>query len=297
MKEMIVFSNPEFGDIGVIEIDGKPYFPAGDCAKLLGYANPRDAVIRHTKGVVKHDVLTGGGVQEVNFISESNLYRLIGHSKLPIAEKFENWIYMEVVPSIRQHGMYITEKTALEALETPEEFLARALIVAQETLRKRDERLSALEAENAQLAAHNKRMEIQLDKSNEYYSIKRVAALNGIHWAAISWRKLKAESMKSHYEVQKVFASSYGNVNAYHVDVWKRVYPKFIYGDGNAPKSSPPEIKKEKRFDVYQLNADGIRTGKPLSFAYSQQSDISSAIKRLKELNPHLNFEAVLTED
>lgn len=106
MNDLKVFSNTEFGELGVMIIDGKEYFPATQCAKLLGYVNAKDAVIRHCKGVVKHDLPTNGGKQEVNYIPEGDLYRLIVSSKLPSAEKFERWVFDEVLPSIRKTGGY-----------------------------------------------------------------------------------------------------------------------------------------------------------------------------------------------
>ena len=98
------FHNVEFGAIEILLIDGKPYFPATECAQTLGYANTKDAILRHCKGVVKHDLLTNGGVQTVNFIPEGDLYRLIIRSKLPAAERFEKWVFDEVLPSIRKHA-------------------------------------------------------------------------------------------------------------------------------------------------------------------------------------------------
>ncbi|MCM1227891.1 MAG: Bro-N domain-containing protein [Clostridium sp.] len=100
MNELKVFHNSEFGELGVLTIDGKEFFPANQCAKILGYSNPRDAVIRHCKpeGVVKHDGVsyttnqhgvTSQQITEIKYISEGNLYRLIVRSKLPAAEKFE----------------------------------------------------------------------------------------------------------------------------------------------------------------------------------------------------------------
>lgn len=108
MNDLKVFSNSEFGELGVMLIDGKEYFPAIHCAKILGYANPRDAIQKRckTEGVANCDVLTNGGKQSVKYISEGNLYRLIVSSKLPAAEKFERWVFDEVLPSIRQTGGY-----------------------------------------------------------------------------------------------------------------------------------------------------------------------------------------------
>ena len=107
MQEIQVFSNEEFGKIGIIQINDKEYFPAAECAKILGYSNSRDAILRHCKGVVKHDILTQGGNQEVNFIPEGDLYRLIVKSKLPSAEKFERWVFDEVLPTIRKTGGHV----------------------------------------------------------------------------------------------------------------------------------------------------------------------------------------------
>ena len=117
MNAMQVFKHTEFGEIGVIEIDGKPYFPSTDCARVLGYKNPHDAVIRHCKtdGVVKHEGVSHTTNQhgvtteqkvKMNYISEGNLYRLIAHSELPAAERFEQWVFDTVLPSIRKHGGY-----------------------------------------------------------------------------------------------------------------------------------------------------------------------------------------------
>lgn len=116
MNELQIFKNKDFGQIRTIEIDGKPYFVAGDVANALGYSNPRDAIIRHCKGVVKHDTPTGSGVQSISYIPEGDIYRLIIRSKLPSAERFERWIFDEVIPSIRQTGGYHIPQTYSEAL-------------------------------------------------------------------------------------------------------------------------------------------------------------------------------------
>lgn len=116
MNAMQVFQNSEFGELGVLEIDGKPYFPAAACAKALGYANTKDAIIRHCKGVVKHDLPTKGGIQATNFIPEGDLYRLITHSKLPAAERFEKWVFDEVLPTIRKTGSYRNQTAMMEKL-------------------------------------------------------------------------------------------------------------------------------------------------------------------------------------
>lgn len=113
MNELKVFENSEFGELGVLIIDGKEYFPATACAKTLGYKRPADAISQHCKGSVKHRVPTNGGEQEIKLISEGDLYRLIVHSKLPTAERFERWVFDEVLPSIRKQGGYAPDLTEL----------------------------------------------------------------------------------------------------------------------------------------------------------------------------------------
>ena len=106
MNDLQVFQNSEFGELRVLEQDGKPYFPATACAKVLGYKRPADAITARCKGSVKYRVPTNGGNQELKFIPEGDLYRLIVHSKLPAAERFEKWVFDEVLPSIRRTGSY-----------------------------------------------------------------------------------------------------------------------------------------------------------------------------------------------
>ena len=88
-----VFSSPEFGQMRILAENRKYLFCASDAATALGYSNPRSALQRHCKGVVKRDTLTSGGTQTLSYISEGDLYRLIVHSKLPGAEKFETSVY------------------------------------------------------------------------------------------------------------------------------------------------------------------------------------------------------------
>ena len=94
--------------IRVQVINGEPWFVAKDAARILGYANPRKAIGDHCKekGVTFRYPLTKGGVQKLKFINEGNLYRLIVNSTLPAAEEFEEWLFNEVLPSIRRKGYY-----------------------------------------------------------------------------------------------------------------------------------------------------------------------------------------------
>ena len=106
MNELKVFQNSEFGELGVLTIDGKEFFPATPCAKILGHENPARAIRKYCKGVTEMVTPTNGGNQATKFIPEGDLYRLIIRSKLPSAEKFERWVFDEVLPELRKNGSY-----------------------------------------------------------------------------------------------------------------------------------------------------------------------------------------------
>ena len=110
-QDLQLFESPVFGSIEILTLNGKEYFPATKVASILGYTNPRKAVRDHCVGSERfvHPLLTDGGTQNVEFIDEGNLYRLIIKSKLPQAQQFERWVFDEVLPMIRKTGMYITE--------------------------------------------------------------------------------------------------------------------------------------------------------------------------------------------
>ena len=148
MNELMTFSNPEFGDIRTIEEDGRVLFCGSDVAKALGYKNPSKVLSDHCKGVTKRYTPTTSGTQEMNFIPEGDIYRLAAKSELPGAVRFESWIFDEVLPSIRRTGGYIAGQNEL----SPEELMAKALMVAQKTLADREARISTLTVENTIMA-------------------------------------------------------------------------------------------------------------------------------------------------
>lgn len=138
MNHLQTFNHPLFGELPVIQVENKPYVGATAAAKMLGYVNVSDAIIRHTKkeGVVFHEVLTNGGKQNMKFISEGNLYRLITNSKLPNAEQFEEWVFDEVLPSIRKHGAYMTPDTIEKVLSDPDTIIQLATTLKQERAKR-----------------------------------------------------------------------------------------------------------------------------------------------------------------
>lgn len=128
--------------------NGNPLFCGNDVAQVLGYANPAKAVIDHCKGFLFWKPLeTAGGIQQVRFISEGDMYRLITSSKLPAAERFEKWVYDEVLPSIRKHGAYMTKQTLDKALTSPDFLiqLATKLKEEQEKVKELEPKAKALD--------------------------------------------------------------------------------------------------------------------------------------------------------
>ena len=152
MSEIKIFKNDQFGEVRVSELNGEPLFCLVDVAKALGYSNPAKAVIDHSKGVTVLGTPTSGGIQPVKYGKEAEVFRLVMRSKMPDAEKFQDWVCEEVLPSIRKTGGYI----ATSESDTPELIMARALLVAQDTIIRHKEQLKLLEAKNALLLHQNK---------------------------------------------------------------------------------------------------------------------------------------------
>lgn len=121
MELVKIFGTNEFGSIRTIEENGKILFVGSDIAKTLGYSKPQNAISKHCKGALKRGIPTNGGIQEMLVISEGDLYRLIVNSKLPTAQKFESWVFDEVLPEIRRSGSFSVKATK-EIVQIKSEF-------------------------------------------------------------------------------------------------------------------------------------------------------------------------------
>lgn len=213
MNELKIFSSEEFGNVRTIEIEGKPYFMASDIAKALGYARPNDAVSAHCRAAVKRSTHISGKMQEVNFIPEGDVYRLIVRSQLPSAEKFERWVMDEVLPSIRQNGMYAMNDLSPEL----------RLLISMEMKQKQQEK------EMLSMKADMKRLEAKVTTHNDdYYTIAGYASLRGLNVdisrANMLGRKASKLSKEYGYETAKTKDSRFGTVNTYHSDVLKEAF-------------------------------------------------------------------------
>lgn len=207
MNDLMIFNNPEFGEIRTVGLDGEPLLVGKDVALAPGYTNPQKAIRDHVDDEDKtvNETFSVNGTPIV-LINESGLYSLVLSSKLPGAKKFKRWVTSEVLPSIRKHGAYMTSDTIDKMINSPE-FGIKLLTALRDEQDKR------------------KALETELDRSKEWYSIKRVAHLNGVSYKVFDWRKLKLESQRQGYGVKKIFDANYGEVNTYHVNVWEKVYP------------------------------------------------------------------------
>ncbi len=161
MSNLTIFNNIEFGEIRTLEINDKPFFCGSDVAKALGYAKPQNAIVAHCRYALKQGIphpQSQSKTIEMLFIPEGDLYRLIVNSKLPSAEKFEQWVFDEVLPSIRKHGLYAKE----ELLNNPDLFIS-----ALQELKAEKERTKLLELENAQ----KKQIISELQPKASYYDL------------------------------------------------------------------------------------------------------------------------------
>lgn len=149
-NQVKVFESAEFGSVRTVEVNGVPYFVGRDVASILGYTNPRKALIDHVdvedKGVTKCDTL--GGSQEMVVINESGVYSLVFGSKPPTAKKFKRWVTSEVLPSIRKTGSYNVPKMSVNELilemaksNVATEKRINALEVKQQAIEERTEKV------------------------------------------------------------------------------------------------------------------------------------------------------------
>lgn len=136
--DLQIFKSEQFGEIRTIEENGKVLFCSSNVAKALGYVNPHKAVLNYCRYITKREVPHPQSPKKtinMNYIPEGDVYRLITHSKLPTAKQFERWVFDEVLPSIRKHGVYATAETAEKLLNDPD-FMIRTFTALKEEREK-----------------------------------------------------------------------------------------------------------------------------------------------------------------
>lgn len=150
MNNIKIFNSPDFGQIRTIQQNGEPWFVGKDVADILGYSNSSKAIPQHVdeEDRQKQNLPTaqnGKLVAASWLINESGLYSLILSSKMPKAKEFKRWVTSEVIPAIRKTGGYIAGSEKM----TDAEIMAKAVLVAQSTIRQRDQRIKELESDVA----------------------------------------------------------------------------------------------------------------------------------------------------
>lgn len=165
MNELQIFENPEFGEIRTITEDGVTLFCGADVAKALGYKRPNDAISAHCRYTVKrsipHPQAPGKNI-EMLFLPEGDIYRLAAKSELPGADKFESWIFDEVLPSIRQHGAYMTPDTIEKLIADPDTIIQLAT-----ALKEAQSKRKALEIANSALTVDKQIMQPKAEYFDE----------------------------------------------------------------------------------------------------------------------------------
>lgn len=150
MNELKIFENPAFGKVRVVEQGGEPWFVGKDVAEILGYSDLNKAVAMHVDDDDKklNDKTSPSfGQRGTTLINESGLYSLVLSSKLPDAKKFKHWVTSEVLPAIRKTGGYIAGSEKMSDAE----LMAKAVLVAQATIKERDARIKELESDTQRM--------------------------------------------------------------------------------------------------------------------------------------------------
>lgn len=244
-KDLKVFKNDEFGKVRVVVNNGIPMFAAIDVAKSLGYSDSDKAIRAHCKKsdslFVPHGNGKPGGTS-MKFIPESDIFRLVMGSRLPGAEKFQDWVFEEVLPTIRETGGYIVTKDN----DSDEEILARAIIIAQKTIEGKNKKIKELEnkiSEDAPVVKYTKEF-LRIEDSDktttqvakEYglsaYRLNRVLESLGIQYPQSGQWFLKQEYSGKGYTNMRKRRVWMDNIKKYEVVqslVWTEKGRKFIY--------------------------------------------------------------------
>ena len=148
MNEIQTFESDQFGTVRAIrDENGEPMFVAKDVCAILELKNPRSTLAlldEDEKGV--HIVDTPGGEQQMTIVTEPGFYKLVMRSRKPEAKTFQRWVTHEVLPALRRDGGYMVARD-----ETPEQTMARAVLLAQQTIDRQKSRIAGLESENEEM--------------------------------------------------------------------------------------------------------------------------------------------------
>lgn len=210
MNNIQIFNNEKFGRVRIIMSDeNKPMFLANDVAKSLGYIRTADAISAHCKGVAVLPTPTDGGIQKVKYIPESDVYRLVMRSKLPQAEQFQDWVCDEILPSIRKHGAYLTERKVEEVLTDPDTIIKIATQLKEErAARQRLAEQNELHKQQLQIAAPKVQYYNEVLMSDSTYNTNQIAKELGMSAITLN-RKLRERGVQYLQNGQWLLYSKY----------------------------------------------------------------------------------------
>jgi len=205
VNNLQIFKNEQFGQIRWLHVNEKDYAVGIDIAKALGYKNANDAVTRHCRGYVKHAVPTGSGEQTMNVIPEGDIYRLTAKSELPSAEKFESWIFDEVLPALRKTGGYVNNEdlfvnTYLQFADDQTKAMFKTTL---ETVRKQNEIIALKDKEIDHKGAVIIGLVDEVSLAAKRQVLNRVVRYKGANFQE-RWRELyKQLEMKYHIKLNE----------------------------------------------------------------------------------------------
>lgn len=198
----------------VLDDDNQPMFVAKDIATILGYADTSRAINAHCGGAVIHRPISDslGRSQEMRVIYEPDLYRLIFGSKLPSAQQFQNWVFEEVLPSIRTKGAYnLTDNPPLTYLES------------LELLIKKEKERQLLLDTNQKLVIQREQAKLENGKSRLGATVSQVNKRLGTDY---KWQPLQRYCENENILPEIIYPNGYTSISAkaYPYDAWLDVY-------------------------------------------------------------------------
>ena len=235
MNEIMIFTSTEFGEIRTLKENNKVLFCGSDITKALGYGNASAALNRHCKGITKRDTLTNGGIQALLFITEGDVYRLIAHSRLPSAERFESWIFDEVLPTIRKTGGYVANEDVFVETYLPfaDEPIKQLFRIQCRVINQLNERIRKDESK-VKFADH-------VSDSTNLIDVKKMAKLCADHGIRIgrnrlfAWMRARGILMGGNIPYQEYIENGYFRVkeSVYESNGQTRTYQQtFVTGKG-----------------------------------------------------------------
>lgn len=217
-----IFKNENFEIRVAVDENNEPLFCLSDVCKILGLDNSRQAKTRlDQKGVISSDTLTNGGLQKLDFINEPNLYRLIFQSRKLEAEVFQEWVFSEVLPSIRKTGSYTNKPlNQLDYMQLQLNYL-----------KEQDKKIYALENKTDEIHKEQLKVKHNINRllgNDNYMTLIAFMNLHGISQKGLHIPSLGKKATKLSNEqgapMGAVIDPRYGRVNTYDTEILKQIF-------------------------------------------------------------------------